>query len=189
MTVCGSFKRFYIASHTHSLILLDSSFLAFICRTFRIKAKTMKIPNPDPTSLTLLCPWPLLPGSVFDSFSNNRLLLLFCSLFIRTTNNNKNFAMQVLYVLGDLTSVPAFRFNQWLDLVRKRTATYRSSGFPRLHPMPTSSSSSSSRFSLIFCCRILVFLVNGLSGLFHKKMVFFRLQRSYRITVECGPVK
>ncbi|KAG2678416.1 hypothetical protein I3843_11G001300 [Carya illinoinensis] len=48
---------------------------------------------------------------------------------------------RVLYMLGDITAGPAFRFTQWLELVRKRTANYRSSGFPRLHPMPSSSSS------------------------------------------------
>lgn len=38
--------------------------------------------------------------------------------------------MQALYMLGDITAGPAFRFTQWLQLVRKRTANYRSSGFP-----------------------------------------------------------
>ncbi|XP_056684129.1 dual specificity protein phosphatase PHS1 isoform X2 [Spinacia oleracea] len=33
-------------------------------------------------------------------------------------------------MLGDLTAGPAYRFTQWLELVRKRTAQYRSSGFP-----------------------------------------------------------
>ncbi|KAL2896222.1 Dual specificity protein phosphatase PHS1 [Bienertia sinuspersici] len=37
---------------------------------------------------------------------------------------------RVLYMLGDLTAGPAYRFTQWLELVRKRTAQYRSSGFP-----------------------------------------------------------
>lgn len=37
-------------------------------------------------------------------------------------------------MLGDIASGPAHRFTQWLDLVRKRSATYGSSGFPhRLH--------------------------------------------------------
>jgi hypothetical protein len=41
---------------------------------------------------------------------------------------------RVLYMLGDIASGPAYRFTQWLDLVRKRSATYGSSGFPhRLH--------------------------------------------------------
>jgi hypothetical protein len=55
--------------------------------------------------------------------------------------------MQVLYMLGDITAGPAFRFSQWLDLVRKRSARYRTSGFPRLHSMP---SPSSFRFLCIF---------------------------------------
>lgn len=38
--------------------------------------------------------------------------------------------MQALYMLGDITAGPAFRFTQWLQLVRKRAAKYRSSGFP-----------------------------------------------------------
>ncbi|KAJ0248685.1 Dual specificity protein phosphatase PHS1 [Hirschfeldia incana] len=41
---------------------------------------------------------------------------------------------RVLYMLGDIAAGPAYRFTQWLDLVRKRSATYGSSGFPhRLH--------------------------------------------------------
>lgn len=38
--------------------------------------------------------------------------------------------MQVLYMLGDITAGPAYRFAQWLELVRKRSSKYRSSGFP-----------------------------------------------------------
>ncbi|KAI9176952.1 hypothetical protein LWI28_009128 [Acer negundo] len=38
---------------------------------------------------------------------------------------------RVLYMLGDITAGPAYRFNQWLELVRKRSGKYRSSGFPR----------------------------------------------------------
>ncbi|KAL1326654.1 hypothetical protein HN51_036775 [Arachis hypogaea] len=39
---------------------------------------------------------------------------------------------RVLYMLGDFTAGPAFRFTQWLQLVRKRTANSNSnsSGFP-----------------------------------------------------------
>ncbi|XP_057520123.1 dual specificity protein phosphatase PHS1 [Amaranthus tricolor] len=37
---------------------------------------------------------------------------------------------RVLYMLGDLTAGPAYRFTQWLELVRKRTVQYRPSGFP-----------------------------------------------------------
>lgn len=39
--------------------------------------------------------------------------------------------LQVLYMLGDITAGPAYRFAQWLELVRKRSSKYRSSGFPR----------------------------------------------------------
>lgn len=42
--------------------------------------------------------------------------------------------IQVLYMLGDLTAGPAYRFTQWLELVRKRTSQYRSSGFPHRPP-------------------------------------------------------
>ncbi|KAH9623701.1 hypothetical protein KSS87_013415 [Heliosperma pusillum] len=37
---------------------------------------------------------------------------------------------RVLYMLGDLTAGPAYRFTHWLELVRKRTGQYRPSGFP-----------------------------------------------------------
>lgn len=37
---------------------------------------------------------------------------------------------RVLYMLGDITAGPAYRFTQWLELVRKRSGQYRSSGFP-----------------------------------------------------------
>ncbi|KAK9120213.1 hypothetical protein Scep_018306 [Stephania cephalantha] len=37
---------------------------------------------------------------------------------------------RVLYLLGDITAGPAYRFAQWLDSVRKRSGRYRSSGFP-----------------------------------------------------------
>lgn len=38
--------------------------------------------------------------------------------------------LQVLYMLGDIAAGPAFRFTQWLELVRKRSGKYKSSGFP-----------------------------------------------------------
>ncbi|KAJ4728870.1 Dual specificity protein phosphatase phs1 [Melia azedarach] len=54
---------------------------------------------------------------------------------------------RVLYMLGDITAGPAYRFTQWLELVRKRSIRYRSSGFPhcihRLDSMPTSFEESS----------------------------------------------
>lgn len=37
---------------------------------------------------------------------------------------------RVLYMLGDIAAGPAYRFNQWLELVRKRSGRYRGSGFP-----------------------------------------------------------
>lgn len=49
---------------------------------------------------------------------------------------------RVLYMLGDITAGPAYRFAQWLELVRKRSSKYRASGFPRrphrTESMPTS---------------------------------------------------
>ncbi|KAL4584691.1 hypothetical protein LXL04_009299 [Taraxacum kok-saghyz] len=39
-------------------------------------------------------------------------------------------ASRVLYMLGDIAAGPAFRFTQWLELVRKRSGKYKSSGFP-----------------------------------------------------------
>ncbi|PRQ16875.1 putative phosphoric monoester hydrolase [Rosa chinensis] len=50
---------------------------------------------------------------------------------------------RVLYMLGDIASGPAFKISQWLELVRKRSAKYHSSGFPRrplrLDTMPASA--------------------------------------------------
>ncbi|KAJ0536739.1 putative phosphoric monoester hydrolase [Helianthus annuus] len=57
-------------------------------------------------------------------------------------------ASRVLYMLGDIASGPAFRFTQWLELVRKRSGKYKSSGFPhrpqRLDSMLLSAGDSSS---------------------------------------------
>ncbi|XP_030458230.1 dual specificity protein phosphatase PHS1 [Syzygium oleosum] len=39
-------------------------------------------------------------------------------------------ASRFLYMLGDITTGPAHRFSQWLELVRKRSGRYPSSGFP-----------------------------------------------------------
>ncbi|MCD7454310.1 Very-long-chain (3R)-3-hydroxyacyl-CoA dehydratase [Datura stramonium] len=51
---------------------------------------------------------------------------------------------RVLYMLGDITAGPAYRFAQWLELVRKRSSKYRSSGFPRrADSMPLSAEESS----------------------------------------------
>ncbi|XP_021287169.1 dual specificity protein phosphatase PHS1 isoform X1 [Herrania umbratica] len=53
---------------------------------------------------------------------------------------------RVLYMLGDITAGPAYRFTQWLELVRKRSGKYRSSGFPnrpnRLDSMASSAEDS-----------------------------------------------
>ncbi|MED6194489.1 Very-long-chain (3R)-3-hydroxyacyl-CoA dehydratase [Stylosanthes scabra] len=47
---------------------------------------------------------------------------------------------RVLYMLGDIASGPAFKFTQWLQLVRKRTSKFGPSGFPnRLSTMPSFS--------------------------------------------------
>ena len=42
--------------------------------------------------------------------------------------------MQVLYMLGDIAAGPAYRFSQWLELVRKHSLEHRSSGFPHRPP-------------------------------------------------------
>ncbi|XP_028765235.1 dual specificity protein phosphatase PHS1 [Neltuma alba] len=50
---------------------------------------------------------------------------------------------RVLYMLGDIAAGPAFRFTQWLESVRKRTARNRPSGFPhRLTRLPDAMPSS-----------------------------------------------
>jgi len=49
--------------------------------------------------------------------------------------------MQALYMLGDITAGPAFKFTQWLQLVRKRTAKHRPSGFPHRNSIRMSSNS------------------------------------------------
>lgn len=93
--------------------------------------------EPDaPLSLTVtsrvkmksLCSFFLLRSLKMSSFFSN--LKLGCAK-----------KMQVLYMLGDITAGPAYRFTQWLELVRKRSGKYRSSGFPnrpnRLDSMPS----------------------------------------------------
>ncbi|KAA8540628.1 hypothetical protein F0562_024453 [Nyssa sinensis] len=53
---------------------------------------------------------------------------------------------RVLYMLGDITAGPAYRFTQWLELVRKRSGRYRHSGFPHrphgINTMPVSAGES-----------------------------------------------
>ncbi|KAE8721366.1 Dual specificity protein phosphatase PHS1 [Hibiscus syriacus] len=53
---------------------------------------------------------------------------------------------RVFYMLGDITEGPAYRFSQWLELVRKRNGRYRSSGFRnrhhRLETMPSCAEES-----------------------------------------------
>ncbi|XP_059640653.1 dual specificity protein phosphatase PHS1-like isoform X2 [Cornus florida] len=50
---------------------------------------------------------------------------------------------RVLYMLGDIAVGPAYRFTQWLELVRKRSGRHRTSGFPfrphRVDAMPLSA--------------------------------------------------
>lgn len=58
-------------------------------------------------------------------------------------------AMQALYMLGDIAAGPAFRFTQWLQLVRKRTSKYPSSGFPR---RPSTSTAMPSTSLLVTYC-------------------------------------
>ncbi|XP_017436470.1 dual specificity protein phosphatase PHS1 isoform X1 [Vigna angularis] len=48
---------------------------------------------------------------------------------------------RALYMLGDITAGPAFKFTQWLQLVRKRTAKHRPSGFPHRTSITMSSTS------------------------------------------------
>ncbi|KAI5383875.1 Very-long-chain (3R)-3-hydroxyacyl-CoA dehydratase [Lathyrus oleraceus] len=55
---------------------------------------------------------------------------------------------RALYMLGDITAGPAFRFTQWLHLVRKRTSKYRSSGFPHSPSTTMASNNSSVRDSI-----------------------------------------
>ncbi|VFQ87222.1 unnamed protein product [Cuscuta campestris] len=53
-----------------------------------------------------------------------------------------NITSRVLYMLGDIKAGPAYRFTEWLELVRKRSGKIRSSGFPcrphRVDTMPSS---------------------------------------------------
>ncbi|KAL7179671.1 hypothetical protein ACSBR1_042972 [Camellia fascicularis] len=54
---------------------------------------------------------------------------------------------KVLYMLGDIAAGPAYRFTKWLEVVRRRSGRYRSSGFPhrsqhRLDSMPSLTSST-----------------------------------------------
>lgn len=43
--------------------------------------------------------------------------------------------IQVLHMLGDIAAGPAYRFSQWLELVRKRSGKHRASAFHnRPHP-------------------------------------------------------
>ncbi|KAK4750681.1 hypothetical protein SAY87_004163 [Trapa incisa] len=52
---------------------------------------------------------------------------------------------RLLYMLGDITAGPAYKFSQWLELVRKRSSTLsRASGFPHRHLHDTMLSSSPS---------------------------------------------
>ena len=57
-------------------------------------------------------------------------------------------------MLGDITAGPAYRFAQWLELVRKRSGKYRASGFPHrpygLETMPSRSAISLSLSAIIY---------------------------------------
>ncbi|KAK6147976.1 hypothetical protein DH2020_018888 [Rehmannia glutinosa] len=58
--------------------------------------------------------------------------------------------MQVLFMLGDITAGPAYRFAQWLELVRKRSSKYRASGFPHRPHYTESSMPLRLVYSLMF---------------------------------------
>ncbi|WCJ36340.1 dual specificity protein phosphatase family protein [Euphorbia peplus] len=54
---------------------------------------------------------------------------------------------RVLYMLGDITAGSAYRFSQWLELVRKRSGKIRASGFPRRpHGLDTMTSGAGESF-------------------------------------------
>lgn len=58
--------------------------------------------------------------------------------------------MQVLYMLGDITSGPGYKFTQWLELVRKRSSQY---GNPGLSHYPRRTNSMPFlRFVIFFNC-------------------------------------
>ncbi|KAH6781895.1 dual specificity protein phosphatase family protein [Perilla frutescens var. frutescens] len=62
---------------------------------------------------------------------------------------------RVLYMLGDITAGPAYRFAQWLELVRKRSSKYRASGFPH-RPHHTESM----LIRLVYALMSLILIVN-----------------------------
>lgn len=66
-------------------------------------------------------------------------------------------------MLGDIAAGPAYRFTQWLEVVRKRSGKYRSSGFPRppqrLDPMSLWFVS----FFILSCTSLLSFVIRSLS--------------------------
>ncbi|PIA26076.1 hypothetical protein AQUCO_10000030v1 [Aquilegia coerulea] len=80
--------------------------------------------NEEPLILTSTSTPDLLHPQTIDSTSTTNIL-------------------QVLYLLGDITSGPAFRFAQWLDSVRSRSGKYQSTAGLRRHStaeiMPFSS--------------------------------------------------
>ncbi|XP_073022372.1 dual specificity protein phosphatase PHS1-like isoform X2 [Primulina eburnea] len=57
---------------------------------------------------------------------------------------------RVLYMLGDITAGPAYRFAQWLELVRKRSSKYPASGFPH-RPHSTQGISGGNNLDLKTC--------------------------------------
>lgn len=63
--------------------------------------------------------------------------------------------MQVLYMLGDIASGPAYKITQWLELVRKRSAKYHSSGFPR-RPLRLDTMPSRLVLTSLYCVYVYV---------------------------------
>lgn len=93
-------------------------------------------------------PSPLTVTSRVSSFTLIRNVYSLCSgSFILATCINVVLEMQVLYMLGDITAGSAYRFAQWLELVRKRSS-HRSSGFPN---RPYRLDSTQSLRLVIFC--------------------------------------
>jgi hypothetical protein len=76
-------------------------------------------------------------------------------------------------MLGDIAAGPAFRFTQWLQLVRKRTSNYRSSGFPR-HSSTTMLSNSR---LLFFTTLLAKFVIHPYSEMILKSQNFNQICR------------
>lgn len=91
--------------------------------------------------MRLLCllPSPLGLGSIFYNYYF-ALQMHICRLFLCVSLCKRWWKMQVLYMLGDIKSGPAYKFTQWLELVRKRSSQYRNPGLSneprRISSMP-----------------------------------------------------